>query len=167
MLTSVFCAFDSYAVNEGGKVQSNRDVIDALKQIYMNLRKILVLLTHQRVLSHYPETIHKLLSTATKAVEDAKAESTVDQHAVAAASGHAVPYIESMLRKQMYNVSNSLRVLTIHLLAAVNSFQDNAYTHHIILQIGSSTKTLIEFALRVANSCETYRYAHTRTHTSQ
>jgi hypothetical protein len=119
---------------------------------YLGLRKILVLLSQQRVLSHYPEILQKILSAASKAVDDAKSEPVIDQHAVAAASGHAVrrerereretengnrefnssfpfpqvPYIETMLRKQMSTVSNSLRVLTIHLLAAIHSFQDNA-----------------------------------------
>lgn len=54
----------------------------------------------------------------------------------------------------MSTVSNSLRVLTIHLLAAIHSFQDNAYSHHIMLQIASAVRTLAESAVRVRRKQE-------------
>ena len=82
----------------------------------------------------------------------------VDQHAVAAATGQAVPYVDSMLRKKLYNDANALRVVTIYLLATLYAFQENITAQHILLQIPAASKTIVECAVKVNNTCATYRY---------
>lgn len=46
----------------------------------------------------------------------------------------AIPYVESSLRKRLYNESCSLRILVVHLLTSTSSYDRDPSTH-ITLQV--------------------------------